>query len=78
MDQELEGLIALPAAQFEALLERAAETGARRALHEVGLDGQNAAEDICDLRPLLAGFRFAKQMAVQTAVRLIAIGICSP
>jgi hypothetical protein len=46
MDQEPDGLIALPAAEFEALLERAAETGARRALHEVGLDGQDAAEDI--------------------------------
>jgi hypothetical protein len=48
MDQEPDGLIALPAAEFETLLERAAETGARRALHEVGLDGQNAAEDIRD------------------------------
>jgi hypothetical protein len=48
MDQEPDGLVALPAAEFEALLERAAETGARRALHEVGLDGQDAAEDIRD------------------------------
>jgi len=58
MDKEPESgaLIALPAAEFEALLERAAETGARRALHEVGLDGQDAAEDIRDLRSLLAGF----------------------
>jgi hypothetical protein len=36
MEQHPEGLIALPAAEFETLLERAAETGARRALHEVG------------------------------------------
>ena len=77
MDQEPEGggLIALPAAELEALLERAAETGARRALHEFGLDGQDAAEDICDLRSLLAGLRLAKQTAVQTAVRLITTGI---
>jgi hypothetical protein len=41
MDQEphSHGLIAMPAAEFEALLERAAETGARQALLEVGLDG---------------------------------------
>ena len=52
--------------EFEALLARAAETGARRALHEVGLDGHDAAEDIRDLRSLLAGFRLAKQTAVQT------------
>jgi hypothetical protein len=43
--------------------------------HEVGLDGTNAAEDIRDLRSLLAGFRLAKQTAVQTAVRLITTGI---
>lgn len=49
------GLIAVPAA--EALLERAAETDARRALHEAGLDGEHAAKDIRDLRSLLAGFR---------------------
>lgn len=77
MDKEPESgvLIALPAGEFEALLERAAETGARRALHEVGLDGQDAAEDIRDLRSLLAGFRLAKQTAVQTAVRLITTGV---
>ena len=77
MDQQPDsvGLIALPADEFEALLERAAETGARGALHEVGLDGQDAAEDIRDLRSLLAGFRLAKQTAVQTAVRLITTGI---
>jgi hypothetical protein len=57
------------------LLERAAETGARRALQEVGLQGQDAAEDIRNLRSLLAGFRIAKQTAVQTAVRLITTGI---
>jgi hypothetical protein len=75
MDQEQDRLIALPAAEFETLLERAAETGARRALHEVGLDGLDAAEDVRDLRSLLAGFRLAKQTAVQTTVRLITTGV---
>jgi hypothetical protein len=60
---------------LEKLLERAAETGARRALREVGLDGKNAAEDIRDLRSLLAGFRLAKQTAVQTSVWLITTAI---
>jgi hypothetical protein len=68
-------LISLPSDEFEALLERAAETGARRALHEVGLDGTEAAEDIRDLRSLLAGFRLARQTAVQTAVRIITTGV---
>jgi len=57
--------------EFEALLVRAAETDARRALQEVGLDGKDAAEDIRDLRSLLAGFRLAKR----TAVRIITTGI---
>lgn len=69
------GLIALPAAEFEVLLERAAETGARRALHEVGLDGDEAADDIRDLRSLLGCMRLAKRTAVQTTVRLITTGI---
>jgi len=60
--------------EFEALLARAAETGARRALQEVGL-GTDAAEDIRDLRSLLAGFRLAKRTAVQTTVRIITTGI---
>ena len=77
MNQEPDsgGLIALPSAEFEALLERAAENGARGALHAVGLHGQDAAEDIRDLRSLLTGFRLAKQTAVQTTVRLITTGI---
>ncbi|EAQ34155.1 probable transmembrane protein [Nitrobacter sp. Nb-311A] len=61
--------------EFEVLLARAAETGARRALQEVGLDGKDAAEDIQDLRSLLAGFRLAKRTAVQTTVRIITTGI---
>jgi len=69
------GPIALPTGEVETSLERAAETGARRALHEVGLDGQDAAEDIRELRSLFAGFHLAKQTAVQTAVRLITTAI---
>jgi hypothetical protein len=61
--------------EFEVLLARAAETGARRALQEVGLDRKGAGEDIRDLRSLLAGFRMAKRTAVQTAVRIITAGI---
>ena len=70
-----DGHIVMPEAEFEALLERAAETGARRALHEVGLDGDDAADDIRELRSLLGCMRLAKRTAVQTAVRLITTGI---
>ena len=70
-----DGHVVMPEAEFEQLLERAAETGARRALHEVGLDGDEAADDIRDLRSLLGCMRLAKRTAVQTVVRLITTGI---
>ena len=46
-------MVTLPHEEFEESLERAAERGARHALHEVGLDGEDAAHDIRELRNLL-------------------------
>jgi 2-keto-3-deoxy-L-rhamnonate aldolase RhmA len=65
----------LPQSDFEALLERAAEKGARRALADVGLDGEHAAEDVRDLRSLLAALRLVRTTAIQTAVRMIVTGL---
>jgi len=65
----------MPDAEFEELMARAAEEGAKRALADVGLDGQEAAFDIRDLRALLASIRFVRRTAVQTTVRLISTGI---
>ena len=62
-------------AEFEKLLARAAEEGAKRALANVGLDGKEAALDIRDLRSLLDGIRLIRRTAVQSAVHLITIGI---
>ncbi|MCE8508434.1 hypothetical protein KBY28_08245 [Ruegeria pomeroyi] len=45
-----EGFVRMPDAEFEAILTRAAEEGAKRALADVGLDGDEAALDIRDLR----------------------------
>ena len=70
-----DGHIVMPEAEFEQLLELAAERGARRALEDVGLDGNDAAIDIRDLRSLLGCMRLAERTAVQTAVRLITTGI---
>jgi hypothetical protein len=61
--------------EFEELLARAAQEGARRALADVGLEGKDAALDIRDLRSLLDCMRFVRRTAVQTAVRLITTGI---
>ncbi|HNE43411.1 MAG TPA: DUF6127 family protein [Rhodocyclaceae bacterium] len=41
-------MVTIPQEEFESMLERAAERGARHALHEVGLDGEDAAHDIRD------------------------------
>jgi len=65
----------MPNAEFEALMARAAEEGARRALADVGLNGQEAAFDIRDLRSLLALIRFVRRTAVHTAVRMITTGV---
>ncbi len=61
--------------EFEELLARAAQEGARRALADVCLDGKEAALDIRDLRSLLECMRFVRRTAVQTTVRLITTGI---
>jgi hypothetical protein len=43
----------MPEHEFEAILARAAEEGAKRALADVGLEGDEAALDIRDLRSML-------------------------
>ncbi|SDX72861.1 DUF6127 family protein [Roseicitreum antarcticum] len=63
--------VRIPDAEFEAMLARAAEKGAKRALADVGLDGNEAALDIRDLRSLLICIRVIRRTAMQTAVRMI-------
>jgi hypothetical protein len=70
-----QGFVRMPEDEFEAILARAAEEGAKRALADVGLDGKEAALDIRDLRSLLDCIRFVRRTAVQTTVRLIPTGI---
>ena len=56
--------------ELEEMLNCAAERGARRALHDVGLDGDDAAEDVRDLRSLLKAIHVAKHTAWQTVIRM--------
>ena len=63
--------ITLSVDELEEMLSRAAERGARRALIDVGLDGENAKVDIRELRSLLQALRFAKTTALQTTIRII-------
>jgi len=69
------GHVRMPDAEFEALLARVAEEGAKRALANVGLDGTEAAIDVRDLRSLLASIRFMRRTAVQTTVNILTTGL---
>ncbi len=69
-----DGMIMMPKEEFEELLERAAQRGARTALAEVGLDGENAANDIRELRGLLEAFNTAKHTAWQTVIKMVTTG----
>ena len=70
-----QGHVRMPDAEFEELLARAAEEGAKRALADVGLDGTEAAIDVRDLRSLLSSIRFIRRTAVQTTVHIITTGV---
>ena len=61
--------------ELEAMLARAAEQGAKRALADLGLDGEDTALDIHDLRCLLDVIRLVRRTVLQTTVRLITTGI---
>ena len=68
-------MLTLPQEEFEDMLERAAERGARHALSEVGLDGEDAAQDIRELRNLLDAFNEAKRTAGLTMVKMLVTGL---
>ena len=67
-------MVTLPQEEFEGMLERAAERGARAALHGVGLDGADAAHDIRELRNLLDAFNEAKKTAGLTIIKMMVTG----
>ncbi len=51
------------------------QEGARRALADAGLDGEEAAMDVRDQRALLDCIRFVRRTAVQTTVHFVTTGI---
>jgi hypothetical protein len=69
-----DGMVVMPHEEFEQLLEEAASRGAKRALADVGLDGETAAADIRELRGLLDAFHAAKRTAWQTVVMVVTTG----
>jgi len=73
--EERRTMVSLSRGDMEAMLERAAERGARNALHGVGLDGADAAHDIRELRNLLDAFNEAKKTAGLTIVKMLVTGL---
>src|SRR3546814_16230249 len=71
----MDGMVVMPHDEFETLLERAAERGARHALSDVGLDGPEAANDIRELSNLLDAFPAAKKTAGLTLVKMLVQGL---
>jgi hypothetical protein len=65
------GAVRLSDHHLEAMLERAAEEGARRALNDVGLGSKDAVLTIHDMQSLLECIQFVRRTAVQTAVHVI-------
>ena len=70
-----EGDVRMRDAEFEAILTRAAEDGAKRALADVGPDGDEAALVIRDLRSLVDFIRLVRRKAMHTVVRMITTGV---
>ncbi len=61
--------------ELDALIERAAERGARRALESVGLHDEHAGRDIHDLRTLIDGWRTTKRTILESVIRWLTIAI---
>ena len=68
------GMVSMPIHDFQKMLEHAAELGARKALADVGLEGDDAANDIRALRGLLDAYNTAKHTAWQTVIKMITTG----
>lgn len=67
-------LITLSRRDLDALVERAAEIGSKKALAAVGLHDDEAPGDIRDLRSLIDGWRALKHTALKTLVGLVVKG----
>lgn len=70
-------LVSMPRLALEAMLEDAAERGAKRALTSVGLDDAQAADHIRGLRDLFAMYRVVRNGALKQigqGIALVVIG----
>jgi len=61
----------LTPAEIEQMIERAAERGAQRALHNLGLQDEEAAGDVKELRSLLDMWRTVRISMIKTAANMV-------
>ena len=61
--------------QIEAMLDRAAKKGAAEALREIGLQDEDAASDIKEMRGLLDAWRMTKSSVWATTVTLGTVAV---
>ncbi|MDP2141298.1 MAG: DUF6127 family protein [Gammaproteobacteria bacterium] len=60
----------LTPSEIEQIIERAAERGAIKALHSVGLQDNDAAHDVAELRSLLLAWRTVRMSMIKTAANM--------
>ncbi|HCS22934.1 MAG TPA: hypothetical protein DIW20_04215 [Rhodospirillaceae bacterium] len=63
--------VTLTQGELQSMLDKAAESGARKALHDIGLADDQAGTDVRDLRSLLSAWRVGKRTAFKVAVQNI-------
>lgn len=61
--------VCMTALELQSMLDKAAESGARKALHDIGLADDQAGIDVRDLRSLLSAWRVGKRTAFKVAVQ---------
>jgi len=57
--------------ELEAMIQRAAEAGAKKALRDVGLSDDNAIHDVREVRDLLDSWRSVKRTAGKTITQIV-------
>lgn len=61
--------VVLTYGELQAALDKAAETGARKALHDIGLADDQAPIDLSELRSILGMWRLGKRTIFKTAIQ---------
>ena len=62
-------------AEINAMMEKAAECGAKRALRSIGLQDETAMADVRDLRSLLDAWRLTKRTVLTTLIKALVVAV---